>query len=178
MPYSSFVKVGRLVRASCEDGRIFIRGMFRRVAKDPFPAYSGPPLSKKQEERLRKQGSVTASQAPAESQPRRNKLSHVVMNLPDSAIEFLDAFRGVLSSDERSIYGILPLIHCYCFTRELELEAAEKDIRQVVPSFPIPYFADLTFVFSGSKTNLGMVFLKMLGYTLFVLWLPARRCTV
>ena len=62
------------------------------------------------------------------------------MNLPDTAIEFLDAFRGIfraerpggqevarLYDDERS----MPMIHCYCFTRELEPDKAEMDIRQV-----------------------------------------------
>lgn len=55
------------------------------------------------------------------------------MNLPDSAIEFLDAFRGILSSVEGStaIYDTMPMVHCYCFTREMEADKAEVDIRQV-----------------------------------------------
>jgi len=63
------------------------------------------------------------------------------MNLPDSAIEFLDAFRGILSPDrvgERDIRNVypddasLPMVHCYCFTRELEFDKAEVDIRERV----------------------------------------------
>jgi hypothetical protein len=52
------------------------------------------------------------------------------MNLPDSALTFLDAFRGILSDPElREAYANkLPMVHCHCFTRELELEAAKKDI--------------------------------------------------
>ena len=61
------------------------------------------------------------------------------MNLPDSAITFVDAFRGVLSPqnaggrDLSGIYGSsdLPMVHCHCFTREIELDKAEQDIRQV-----------------------------------------------
>jgi hypothetical protein len=55
------------------------------------------------------------------------------MNLPETAIEFLDAFRGTLSSPElRDIYQTTPMVHCYCFTREVNDTAkAENDIRKV-----------------------------------------------
>jgi tRNA (guanine37-N1)-methyltransferase len=67
------------------------------------------------------------------------------MNLPDSAIEFLDAFRGVFSEDEKAaaavgrgwevkaVYDRMPMVHCYCFTRELEAVNAKKDILTVCP---------------------------------------------
>ncbi len=64
-------------------------------------------------------------------------ISHYVMNLPDSAIQFLDAFRCILSflSSERNLSGHgeieLPMIHCHCFTRELDRDEAEADIRRV-----------------------------------------------
>jgi len=57
------------------------------------------------------------------------------MNLPDSAIEFLDAFRGILAEPElRKAYeGRMPMIHCHCFTREVEDQTrAERDIKQRV----------------------------------------------
>lgn len=56
------------------------------------------------------------------------------MNLPDSAIEFLDAFRGIFAEPElREAYeGRLPMVHCHCFTREVEdRTGAESDIKQV-----------------------------------------------
>ena len=55
------------------------------------------------------------------------------MNLPDTAIQFLDAFCGVLAPKDAVAYEKMPLIHCYCFTRELEQEKAEEDIRKVAP---------------------------------------------
>ena len=60
------------------------------------------------------------------------------MNLPNSAIEFLDAYRGLY----RELYAQhgeeakeavkqvgLPIVHCYCFTKDIE--GAEKDICEV-----------------------------------------------
>jgi tRNA (guanine37-N1)-methyltransferase len=65
----------------------------------------------------------------------RSRISTFIMNLPDSAIQFLDVFRGILApggtDDFRHIYDVMPMVHCYCFTRELETIKAEADIRSV-----------------------------------------------
>lgn len=59
------------------------------------------------------------------------------MNLPDTALEFLDAFRGILIPRGETggrldgVYATMPMVHCYCFTRELDPHKAEADIRQV-----------------------------------------------
>ncbi|GAB2300391.1 hypothetical protein Dimus_034433 [Dionaea muscipula] len=47
-------------------------------------------------------------------------VDHVIMNLPASALQFLDAFRGLVR--RRSQRGPLPWIHCYCFIRSNETE--------------------------------------------------------
>ncbi|KAF8167350.1 Met-10+ like-protein-domain-containing protein [Crassisporium funariophilum] len=136
-------RVTSLVRVTCEDGRDFIRTSVSRVFDDPFPAYTGPKPSRMQEEKERKrlqklaaEGQPIPPPAPVESNKApRQRITHFVMNLPDSAITFLDAFRGILADERRNLSGVydqMPMIHCHCFTRELEPDKAEQDIRQRV----------------------------------------------
>ncbi|KAI0361046.1 guanine-N-1-methyltransferase [Trametes cingulata] len=130
-------KVDSLVRPFCEDGRVFIRNAFNRAYDEPLPPIPRP-KRRKAELKEKRAGGKPPSPPPA---PRRNRVSHFVMNLPDTAILFLDAFRGVLSpanAGKRDLSGLygdeasMPMVHCHCFTRELEPEKAEADIRQRV----------------------------------------------
>lgn len=122
----------------CEDGRDFIRTIARRVRDDPLLPFTGPPLSRTQQDkekrRVRALGQV-ADDLPKTDLRCRKRIDHFVMNLPDTAILFLDAFHGILSPGEGhdllALYETMPMVHCHCFTRELDPYKAEADIRQV-----------------------------------------------
>lgn len=139
-------KVQQHVRAFCEDGRDFIRVAAKRALENPLPSYEGPRATRskvKEQRRARvKQTaghSAATSSRPADAAPQRSRVGHFVMNLPDSAISFVDAFRGILAGESeaeesvfREVYETMPMVHCHCFTRELETDAARKDIQQRV----------------------------------------------
>jgi tRNA (guanine37-N1)-methyltransferase len=75
------------------------------------------------------------------TEPAPQQVAHFVMNLPDSALTFLDAYRGsyVALEDKLSAGDLasqanaretinMPMVHVYCFTREMERANAERDI--------------------------------------------------
>ena len=116
---------------SCEDGAAFIKQAVYQSWDDPFPNL-GPLKSANQRAREARR---RRPDSPASPKGTR-RISHFVMNLPDSAITFLGAFRGLFAElrnhpDFETVYHEFPMVHCYCFTRELETERAEKDIREV-----------------------------------------------
>ncbi|WVQ84809.1 hypothetical protein IAT38_006966 [Cryptococcus sp. DSM 104549] len=73
-------------------------------------------------------------------------ISNFVMNLPDSALSFLPAYIGCFTPLLSSMSFMeaclstataapmspedvpMPMVHCYCFTKEIEFEPAQKDI--------------------------------------------------
>ncbi|EIW71459.1 hypothetical protein TREMEDRAFT_27096 [Tremella mesenterica DSM 1558] len=148
-------KVEETLRVTELDGRQFIRMAAYTAWTEPFQPFVTPSNKRKalkEARRIRdltKSSSQTSTPSPSslssqneiESSPTKTPqlINHFIMNLPDSALEFLDAYRGcyhpLLSIPEfTERYGSqgdscpMPLIHVYCFTREMERHGAERDI--------------------------------------------------
>ncbi len=125
------------------DGREFIRRSPSLVWTDPFEAYTSPTQIKKREKEARKRreqglSRPTMTSNSSESSPEPQLVEHYLMNLPDSALEFLDAFIGLydpMLCTPGFVQALekkgMPVIHAYCFTREIESDKAEIDICEV-----------------------------------------------
>ncbi|KAL5534080.1 hypothetical protein ACEPAG_541 [Sanghuangporus baumii] len=136
-------RVSANLRVYCQDGRDFIRSSVKRAFYKPFAPFSEkkPSIRKqKQDKRRSRQNRISYNEfrkrSPKSSErPNRNRIAHFVMNLPDNAIEFLDAFRGIFKAEDQELLGLyetMPLVHCYCFTNFLDPRGAEEDIRKRV----------------------------------------------
>lgn len=135
--YSSMVdnikrnKADAFVTPFCRDGREFIRNsareLYERSQNPETNTIVIPPPAPKS----RSKAPVGPPQEPTVVRVPP-AFAHYVMNLPATAIEFLDAFRGAyrgleeLFSEEGG--RKMPMVHVYCFYKNAEQEKAPEDI--------------------------------------------------
>lgn len=136
-------KVEPRLRVTEADARKFINGAPAEAWRNPF--VRSEPVTVRQKEREARRRREAAKEAGVElpkevvkeedALPKPQTVNHYVMNLPDSALEFLDAYAGSFTPllDEPGFDAAtttLPLIHCHCFTRFLDIEGATNDINE------------------------------------------------
>lgn len=124
-------KIDRFVRSFNLDGREFIRKAPYLLLDEPFQE-TIPSLTQKQQKELKH-----ANKSP-ELLPVRNYIDHFIMNLPASALEFLDAFKPTYkaiqekySDTDRPLSFTRPMVHVHCFSKAADMEQATVDICQV-----------------------------------------------
>lgn len=110
-------KVENLVQCFNVDGRVFIQEHIKNDLINQIKNYDGTDINKK---------------------------FHVIMNLPEIAIEFLSEFNGLLSSikNEKYEFQIEYLnIHCYCFVKNIS-EVSKQILQQVSEHLGFPLAAE------------------------------------
>ncbi|KIW65242.1 hypothetical protein PV04_07517 [Phialophora macrospora] len=127
-------KVDAFVMASCDDGRRFIREATKALADSPrtvkLPAKVKISRNQSKEDI---QALKKAADDAAKVLQEPTAFSHYVMNLPASAIEFLDAFKCLYHGREAEFQPHtsqkLPLIHLYLF--QTKYAAEEEELREI-----------------------------------------------
>ncbi|KEQ80803.1 hypothetical protein M438DRAFT_280849 [Aureobasidium pullulans EXF-150] len=105
-------KVQKFVKPFNEDGHVFIKEAARKLLKTEHEVQ----ILAKQSRTEAKETKAPPKVLRTVKQPK--VFSHYVMNLPATAIEFLPAFSGLYTEEDRKLLPAgfkLPMIHVYCF---------------------------------------------------------------
>jgi tRNA (guanine37-N1)-methyltransferase len=137
-------QVASFVRPFCEDGRTFIHQAAdsvleaSRKGEHAVITHREKPQPKPKDKAAAAAGAEGAAGSRSrhtvreERIPLPSAISHFVMNLPASAIEFLSSYRGVYAGQEDLFaphtQTKLPLVHVHCFSYKADDETPRIDI--------------------------------------------------
>lgn len=185
------------------DGHKFIKSAPKLAWEQPFAPYvprqttrDKEKAARKERERRQAEGLPAATPKPAEPEAATSPLKprlpdHYIMNLPDSALSFLPAFASSFTpllevESFKQTYPAeadvpMPMIHVYCFTREMEFAGAQIDVLEVRTLLMLVWVRIADCGRSAQAATSVMPLRRIPRGTIFI-WCGAsrqtRRCTV
>lgn len=126
-------KVQDFVTPFNQDGREFIRFAAKSLLEADPVTVTIQPKGGRRDKKSKTNDGKAIEQPPARKYVRPQFVDHYVMNLPATAIEFVDAFQGLYTGKEELFTPHtsqkLPMVHVYCFSGNSDNEVDDhKDI--------------------------------------------------
>jgi tRNA (guanine37-N1)-methyltransferase len=120
-------RVEKFVTADCMDGRDFIRRATKELPNRKTEVF----VRQKMQKPMQRWNGRPPSKAPNKVLKAPKTFHRYVMNLPATAVEFLDAFSGIYAGRQQEFAPHtetkLSMIHVYCFSQMQETEEMDRE---------------------------------------------------